>query len=238
MSNSLVGANEMISASKKAGTQLSICFAERYQPYVRESKILIDNGILGDVLGTQLLFHHDMVENYWTGGFSGVARSHWRGNKEKSGGGILAANLVHFLDIIRYLTGLEVVESSSFYDTLDTPVEVEDSLVATCRYNNGAIGCLNGFNCVRGTEYLFDFRIWGENGHISLSKPLRFYTLRNIHGYKPCRWHEIKNKVENARVNFIQDFSIAILSNKNVPVSGEDGKAIQALIQSLYSVNK
>ena len=235
MSNNLASANEMIAASRKARKKLSICFAERYQPYVRESKILIDNGILGNIFGTQLLFHHDMIENYWTRGFSGASLSNWRGSKIQSGGGILAANLVHFLDVIRYLTGLEVVQSHSSYDTFDTPVEVEDSLVATYRYDNGALGSINGFNCVRGTEYLFDFRIWGTNGHISLSKPLRFYSLKNISGYKPGRWHEIKTEVGNARADFVQDFCRALLNDQDVPVSGEDGKVIQTLVESFYS---
>jgi len=234
MSVSLIEADQMISACREAGVKLSVCYCMRYHPDIQKARLLIEKGILGKVLGVQITFHHDRAENYWYGGYSSRIKTDWRCDPKKSGGGVLAANLVHYIDLVRYLTGLEIEDVYCQYDTLDTPVSVEDSLSLTCLYKNGAIGNISASFCVRGTENFFDFRIWGTDGHLFLASPLRFYSLRSISGYVPCRWHKIKEKRKNERAEFIEHFVSSVFDNLMPPASGEDGRAIQAIIDAAY----
>lgn len=235
MSVTLAEADQMIAACQATGVKLAVCFCLRYRAEIQQAKALVEKGILGKVLGVQITFHHDREETYWTGGHSGRVRTDWRGDPKKSGGGVLVANVLHYLDLVRYLTGLGVRQVCNQYATLSIPVMVEDSLSLTCVYENGAIGNVSASMCVLGTEYLFDFRIWGTEGHLSLASPMRFYSLRTVDGYAPGRWHRIKGKGIDERTAFVDRFVESVLDDGPLPASGEDGRAMQAIIQAAYT---
>ena len=104
-------------------------------------------------------------------------------------------NAIHILDCLLYLVESKVTEVSSHCATLNSDLEVEDSIVMWLTFDNGAIATVNSSYCVPGIHPLglTECRIWGVDGHISLTPPYQFFSSRLIDGKRPERWH--KNRV-------------------------------------------
>jgi 2-desacetyl-2-hydroxyethyl bacteriochlorophyllide A dehydrogenase len=232
----LADADQMITACQEAGVELSVIYCQRYLPHVQKAKELIERGALGDVLGSELALQLDKPPGYWTGGYSGRVTTDWRLSKQKSGGGLLITNIVHYLDVFRYLTGLGVTRVYGEYDTLDTPVETEDTLSVTLRYSNRAIGSIIASSCGRGAMSPAELRIWGTDGQIVLENRLHFYSLRQVNGYRPGQWYSLDaSSLSNDRIEFVTRFARAVLNAEAPEISGQDGRAIQAIVEAIYT---
>lgn len=234
--------DEIISMSQKTGMKLSVFYCGRYLPYIQKAKNWILKGGLGELLGLSINFQTDKPDSYWYRGYSGRVETDWRASKEKSGGGLLIFNMVHYLDMIRYLTEAEVNEVKSDYAILDTRVEVEDTISAIMRYDNGAIGMLQGASCVRGASGMLDIRIWGTDGsliirnHMLTKTPLEFYSTRKIDDYIPGKWFSYKNIPSvNERSILINHFAKAVRKGLEPEVTGRDSRAIQVLVDAIYT---
>lgn len=238
LSTSLADADRMIDACKQSGVQLSTMYCQRYLPYVQKAKALIDQGALGNILGMQLIFYMDKPPSYFQSGFSGRVQSDWRLLREKSGGGILIFNLVHYLDIMRYLSGLEVVRAYAEFGTLDTPmIETEDTISATLRYSNQAIGTISASSVARGSPYKPQLHLWGSDGQMYLTEPddFSFYSLREIDGKRPGVWYSMGSfDMSGERRAYVTSFAQSVLGGSRPEVSGEDGRAIQAIVEAIY----
>ena len=227
-------ADEMIAACENAGVLLSVCFVSRYSVYCLKAKELIEKDVIGKIIAVKISAISDKPESYWHGGYSGRVKSDWRVFKEKSGGGYMIMNLVHDIDRLRYITGLEAVRVYSEYDTFATDVEVEDFLSVVIRYDNGAIGSIDGSSCAKGRES-FGNRIYGMEGQIIVGNPLRVYTTKSVEGLAANKWNEIRmEEPYDSRVRFIEEFAEAVLEGKQPPITGYDGKATLAIIVGAY----
>jgi predicted dehydrogenase len=238
MATSVAEADQMIAACQEAGVKLSVIYCQRYLPYVQRAKSLIDQGVLGKVLGVQLDFRMDKPPSYFSSGFSGRVQSDWRVSRQKSGGGLLIFNLVHYLDIIRYLTDLNVSRVCAEFGALDTPIETEDTISVTLRYSNQAIGSIMGSSVVRGAAYQPGVRLWGTDGQLDLREPddHRFYSLRQVEGRRPGVWHPL-DRVGTAgdRHEYVSRFARSVFDGTEPEVSGDDGRAIQAIVEAIYA---
>jgi 2-desacetyl-2-hydroxyethyl bacteriochlorophyllide A dehydrogenase len=228
-------ARSVMEAAQKANVGLSTIYCQRYQSYVQRAKDLMMQGALGRVLGVSLTFEMDKPVSYWTGGYSGRVLTDWRASKDKSGGGIFIFSMVHYLDIIHYLTELRVSRVFSEYGTLDTPVETEDTISVTLRYENQAIGTILASTCVRGTDGSTNLHIWGENGHLKLKQPLEFFSLCQVESYKPSAWHVLDDTpIVNDRAVFVTRFANSVLTGTESDVTPEDNIEVQSIVDAVY----
>ncbi|MBM3235201.1 Gfo/Idh/MocA family oxidoreductase [Candidatus Poribacteria bacterium] len=231
-------ADEMIAACEKAGVLLSVCFVSRYSASTVKSQELIEQGVIGKIIGIKISGMSNKPEHYWHGGYSGRVKTDWRQQLDKSGGGYLIMNLVHNIDRLRYITGLEAVRVYSEYDTFVTPVEVEDMLNVVIRYNNGAIGSIDGSSGAVGGESFGD-RIYGTEGQIVSSNPLRVCTTKSVEGLNANEWNSIKlEEAYDSRVRFIEEFAEAVFAGKQPPITGHDGRATLEIIVAAYESGK
>ncbi len=231
LAKDLQGALAIVDAARGEGVRLSVCFPQRYEPKVQIARRLIEAGALGALGGSLTRLFLDKSPAYWLGGFSGRAQSDWRRSVEKAGGGVLIMNLSHHLDLVRYLTGVEVQEVTAFVSPPDT---VEDAVVAALSYSNGALGSLIGSSSVTGSTEQ-ELSLWGEEGRIILEPEPRVYSHHPLEGLRTTRWNEF-GRLPAARIRAIDLSRLATaLSNGRKPdVSGEDGLAVQAIIEAVY----
>jgi predicted dehydrogenase len=234
MAVNLTQAEEMMDECRKAGVALSVCFVLRYLASTIKARELIQRGAIGKVIAIETLDMAEKPASYWQGGYTGRAKSDWRTFKEKSGGGILIMNISHNIDTMRYITGLEAKRVYSEYNTFATPVEVEDMIVCTLRYDNGAIGCIEASSCAQGRGSAAD-RIYGSEGQIVLGTPLKVYTTREMEGLKPNQWNEITlEQTYDLRTKYVEEFAEAVLSGKEPPITGKDGYAALKVVVTAY----
>jgi len=223
-----------VRAARKAGVHFSVNLSYRYLPHVQKAKSLIEAGILGDLFGVSLVYQKERFADYWAG-HTGRTTSDWRMRRETSGGGVLINLVIHYLDLLRYLPGREIVEVSCAHATIENPGEVEDTAVMWVRYENGAVGSVNASSCVRGADVV-EFHLWGRDGHLSLTPPYQFYSLRVVDGKRPGQWHEFSGVrgVGQRDVEYFQRFSDRILRGDPPEVTAEDGLAAQAIVDAAY----
>jgi predicted dehydrogenase len=232
----LPDADAIVSACKQAGVALSTCFPLRYHCAAQWTKALLRAGALGDVIEIRLRNLGEKKESYWTGGFSGRTKTDWRKSRAQSGGGIVITNLIHHLDLARAVTGMEVTRAFGLTGTFATEVEVEDLGVACLRYQNGAIGMVEGSSCFVGGAAEHDFALLGTKGQVRFgfwSGKCEVFLTQPAEGLPAREW--VAKEVEGkTHVDFYNDLAAALRAGKTPPVTGEDGRAALELVLAIY----
>jgi predicted dehydrogenase len=234
LANNLASAHRIVRGAEAAGVTLSVCFPQRYDARVMIARDLISRGALGDFGGSLVKVYLDKSPAYWIGGYSGRTQSTWRSSREAAGGGVLIMNVCHYIDVVRYLAGVEVRSVSSLAAAVDDDVEVEDSISVAMGYANGAVGTIVGNSAVRGATFN-EVGVWGRDGHLLLEPRGRVYTLRHIDGVATARWQDFDPSSPVAmRGAYVSRLASAIERGDTPDVTGQDGLAVQAIIEAAY----
>lgn len=232
-------ASEVIDSCCAHGVKLCVFEPYRYHGDCQTAKELIEAGYLGEIVGTRINIWARKPESYWTGGYTGRIETDWRMSRERSGGGVLSINGIHNIDGMAYLTGLEPERVACEYDTLATPVDVEDFCVATVRYRNGAIGIIEASSFLQNAPYeesVRGDRVYGTEGELVVSDPVRIRTNEETDLGEAETWHTIElDEIQPAGVRLIEEFAEAIRTDTEPPVTGEEGRAALELVQAAYT---
>jgi predicted dehydrogenase len=225
---------------------LSTWLGYRYTPAVVKARRLIEEGLLGNLLGAHLAFFNNKPASYFAGNGSGSG-SNWRSRWDTCGGGILLMTGIHYLDWLLYLTSMKVEDVSARYATLHSPAEVEDSIVMWLTFANGALASTNMSSCVQGGNTTnVELRIWGADGHLSLTPPFQFYPTRLIDGRLPERWSSLEplppmrfgDERMHISVEYLEHFARAILNGQAPDVPVDAGLELQAIIEAAYQSSR
>jgi predicted dehydrogenase len=146
-------ADEIVDAIEKAGIVSQVGYQMRFLKVVQAIKALPDSG-------RATLFEG----RFWVN-FEGPS---WWSDKASSNGQVFE-QVTHIYDIARYLFG-EPESASGLMANLchqdDPAYTVEDTIVATIRFQNGALGMISGSNCAIPQRFIGGFRAAFE--HASL----------------------------------------------------------------------
>ena len=127
--------DRIIAACEKAGVVLGTIFPSRFHQSSQQLKAAVEAGRFGKLtLGDAIVKWYRTQEYY----DSGV----WRGTKEFDGGGALMNQAIHSVDLLIWLMGpvAEITAQSALL--AHERIEVEDCVVATIRFQNGALGVI------------------------------------------------------------------------------------------------
>lgn len=127
-------AKQVSDAVSAAGVRCCAILQNRLNPSVEKAKRLIEEGVLGRMLGIKGFLTWKRTPEYY--------RSEaWRGKWETEGGGLLINQAVHMLDMMYYLGG-DVLAVKGNIDTrvLEDVIEVEDTADASFYYADGKAG--------------------------------------------------------------------------------------------------
>jgi predicted dehydrogenase len=177
-------------------------------------------------------FHADKPPSYWQGGFSNRAPSGWRASAARSGGGVLIMNLTHYVDLLRYVTGCEVLEVSAVA-RVAFGQEVEDEIAVSVRFEGGAVGTFLGSASTRGAPSS-RVEVWGEHGTLELEPDPRIYSERAMSGLLTGRWNALPTDDVDVRTTFVERFASAVLEQCEPDVTALDGLAVQAFVEAVY----
>ncbi|MNO15543.1 Glucose--fructose oxidoreductase precursor [compost metagenome] len=130
ISDDLEDAKKFAKESKAVNVSVLIGQHRRYNPFVNAAKQIIDGGGLGKL--TVASFHYMIYkeDNYFD--------VEWR---RKKGAGPILVNLVHDVDLLRYLIGeVDVVQALS--SSSARGFETEDSAVVNVHFESGALASM------------------------------------------------------------------------------------------------
>lgn len=146
----------IIRACEENRVQLSTIFPSRFHEPSIELKRAIDGNRFG-----RLALGDAYVKWYRTQAYYDSGK--WRGTWELDGGGALMNQAVHSVDLLTWLMG-PVAEVTAHAATIaHERIAVEDNLVATLRFENGALGVIEASTAVY-PGYLKRIEIHGSEG--------------------------------------------------------------------------
>ena len=251
---SLADCDAMIAAAKKAGVLLGSIAQRRWYAPVQRVRRAIDDGRIGrPVLGTvHMLGWRD--KRYYDS-------DPWRGTWKEEGGGVLANQAPHQIDLLQWYMG-PVEELCGYWANLNHPyIEVEDTGVAILRFKGGALGSIVVSNSQNPA--LFG-KVWvhGDNGAtvgVQTDGGAMFIAGMTTIAEPPIndRWTvpgeeqllaqwqkddaELFTKVpatEYYHQQQVNDFVQAIREGRAPAVTGEDGRKTVEIVTAIYRSQK
>lgn len=125
----------IIRACTENNVKLSTIFPSRFHEPAVEIKNAIDGKRFGTITMGDAYVKWFRTQQYYDSGL-------WRGTWELDGGGALMNQAVHSVDLLTYFMG-PVVEVTAQWGTLaHERIAVEDTVVATLKFANGALGVI------------------------------------------------------------------------------------------------
>ncbi|HEY4736663.1 MAG TPA: Gfo/Idh/MocA family oxidoreductase [Xanthobacteraceae bacterium] len=131
IADDLVGAEALVDSAERRGVPLLVGHHRRHDPMIQRAKEEIDSGRLGQIVSVHGMFWLIKPDDY----FDVV----WR--REKGAGPILL-NLIHDVDLLRYLCG-EIVAVQAAQSNRVRNYAVEETAVIILRFDSGALGTVN-----------------------------------------------------------------------------------------------
>lgn len=130
ISDDLADAERFAAEADEAGVPVLVGQHRRHNPFVSKAKEIIDGGELGQL--TVSSFHYMIYKN------DEYFDVEWR---RKKGAGPILVNLVHDVDLLRYLLG-EPVAVQGMQSSAARGFETEDSAVINVRFANGSLASM------------------------------------------------------------------------------------------------
>ncbi|MEG1195263.1 MAG: Gfo/Idh/MocA family oxidoreductase [Clostridia bacterium] len=225
---------EMIRTAQRCERQLGVIFQNRYITGIVEAKRLIEQGVLGKLIGAWSQLNWWRPESYY--------ECDWKGTWEMEGGGVVIDQAIHSLDLVRYLAGCPVTSVKANIDRrVLTSIEVEDVADAVIRFENGMIYSFFASNYYTHNSPI-RVEISGEKGTILLTGDS---VEIHIDGQTP-RVVEMATQLQAEGENYwgschqtqIISFYQALSENRPVPTDPKDALETLKLVQAIYTSAK
>ena len=231
ISDDLETADAIIASARRMNVHLLVAHHRRFNPGLERVREAIRNKEIGDLLGVSILWALHKPEDYFKGPFS------WRAKK---GGGPIRINLIHEIDMLRYVCG----EIKSVYaevshigrgfeveDTLGITIRLEGDRIATIFFTDSAPSDI-GYEANTGeNEFFFHYP---QNCYLFFGKKktLKFPSMELLY-YENAEkqgWHDplvrtgIKIVLENPYERQLRHFGKVIDGLEEPRCTGEDAR--------------
>ena len=222
-------ADALINECERAGVKLGVMFQDRVAPDICRLKELVDAGELG-----KPILVSGSVKWYRPPEYYGDSR--WRGTWALDGGGALMNQGVHTVDLLLWLMG-DVERVSARAVTALHDIEVEDTVVATLEFANGAIGTLEAATSIY-PGYRRRVELTGTNGTIVLEHD-RIITadLRTPVAMESYNLDSASPDIRGHK-RLLEDFLRAIETNSKARCDGREGRRSVELVQAIYESSR
>lgn len=137
MAASAAGVERMIAAARQAGVVLTTAYCWRYHPVAREMKRLVQEGVLGRIVGGTGRCAAGRLQRYLDG------NAGWMLARALSGGGPMINLGVHWIDLFRWMLEDEVVEVLGKNVRVNEEYDIEDNSFALLTFSRGAVVALD-----------------------------------------------------------------------------------------------
>jgi UDP-N-acetyl-2-amino-2-deoxyglucuronate dehydrogenase len=234
-------ADELIAATNRAGVQLGVFFQDRLKPDIVQVKSTLDAGTLGKTLLASGRVKWYRPSEY----YRGVPQ---HGSKALAGGGALINQAIHTLDLLLYVVG-PIARVHTRAATLLHDIEVEDTVVSTLEFANGALGSFEASTAVF-PGYARRVEITGSGGTVIIehdqisavdlvpgaigvaSVPVATPSASAFNAASPL----VADAVPHQRV--VEDFVRAVRTNGRPICDGAEGRRSMAVIDAMYESSR
>jgi UDP-N-acetyl-2-amino-2-deoxyglucuronate dehydrogenase len=237
MAINLKEADEMINEARKKGVKLGVILQSRFDPIVRKVKEAVNAGKLGRLILGEAIVEWFRTQEYYN-------KSPWRGKWNTEGGGALINQAIHTIDLLLWIFG-QPKQLWAQVDTFVHNIEVEDLAIAAIRFENGALGIVQGSTAIYpGLPTRLE--IHGTKGTIIIEGEMlkrwsvmmeKETVVDNVkEGLKSWTQPELVPATNHALL--IKDFTQAIIDDREPYVNGVEGRRSIELIMAIYKSSK
>lgn len=131
VADTLANALRLCDAAATAGVPLLVGHQRRHNPILRQARQLVQQGALGKPVTATAMATWLKPDAYF--------ELDWR---RRAGGGPVLINLIHDVDLLRFLLG-EIVSVQAVTSNAIRGFDVEDTAAVLLRFENGALGTIN-----------------------------------------------------------------------------------------------
>ena len=210
-------ARRVIAKAEETGKVVMISYQRHLEAQYRYVRNQIAAGELGDIQ-----FISALQDQKWYQGTIGL----WRQQMALSGGGQLNDSGSHLLDIVLWMTGLEVAEVQAYMEYLDSEVDINSAL--SLRFRNGALGTIAVVGNSPASGIWEDITIWGTKAVVYMRQGQIFYKTQHSNEV-----YEVNNLPGSTTPD--QNFIDAILGRDQVQVPPECGLRVIELTEAAWA---
>ena len=226
-------------AESKPHLVFGMMFNQRTNPLYQRIKEIVDNGEIGEIRRT------NWIITTWWRPQAYYDMSSWRATWSGEGGGVLANQAPHQLDLWQWICGMPTKVRANLQFGSHRNIAVEDDVTAFVEYENGATGTF--ITCTHDILGTDRFEIHGDKGKIvvegskkvtvkrmkesenELNKRLTFADVANLFRGEgmgdlfEVEEFEIPDQWGVQHINVMINFTEAILEGKKLLAPGTDG---------------
>lgn len=228
--------NTYLNLCKEKGIKLSVVSQHRFNSSSIFTKGRIEAGALGRLTAANSIVNWFRADEYYES---------WHNNPHLSGGGALAIQAIHTIDLMLWFMG-EVESVKGFVTrTRDKEINVEDTAMACIRFTNGSLGMISATTDVYpGVPPTLD--IMGNEGSISITgESISFYETKNDSTQFTTNDNgDEASFLDRGKISTVslgaqyQDVVQSIISNKDPLISGEVAKQTYEVIDAIYQSSR
>ena len=225
-------ADALIEACDRSGVKLGVIFQSRFLPAVQKIKRAIDEGRLGRLMIGDAYVKWYRAPEYYA--------DSWHGTMALDGGGALINQAIHTVDLLRWMMG-PVETVFAMKSALRYPhIEAEDTLVASLRFQNGALGVIEAATSAK-PGFKRRLEISGEHGTIILDGDA--ISCWEVDGESEAadEGEQITDGSANPAAisneghrRQIEDMMRAVIEDRAPMIDGREGRKSLEVVVSLY----
>ena len=230
-------ADEMIEASGKTGVKLAVIFDHRFDSPSIKIRQALDKGRFGKLILGDVYVKWYRTQNYYGSG--------WRGTWYMDGGGILANQAIHWVDLLQWFMG-PVDRVFARIKTATHKIEAADIAVAMLEFKNGALGVIEASTSIypgrKGVGVVYAslperIEIYGENGSVVVeeSKNIKLWEFKDEGDTeRTFQMEPGENEPVTGHKEEIKRIVQAVEEDRDVPIDGEEGRKSLEIIRAIY----
>ena len=214
--------DRLISAADSAGVKLAVDYQSRYVDTNYRVARALELGYLGRPLLGEVRFKWFRSQEYFESGDS------WRGTWAMDGGGSLANQGSHLLDLLLWFMG----EPERLYAEtaiLTHDIETEDLGMAIIDFRNGAKGAVVGTTTFPGQNAYFSAEVHGTEGGVLIDAALEGNCRIFGEGLE-AKLEAIENPLESV----VADMVYCLEHDATPRIDGREGRRTVALLEDIY----
>lgn len=231
MAMSMEDCDQIIALSEEKGVKVAACHQNRFNVSVQKLRKKLEEECFGQL-------SHGTIHVRWNRGKDYYEQAPWRGTWAQDGGALMN-QCIHGIDLLRWMMGDEItsvygVTKQVFHDYL----QCEDLGTAIVKFQNGAVGIIEGTTNVYPQNLEETLYLFGEDGTVKLGgksvNTIEVWDFLDQEESEAGFVEETVNVYGNGHTPLFADFVKAIETDGKVYVDAYAGKRAVELILGIY----
>ena len=225
---------DLYKLAKKNKIMCGVIFQNRFNPSIQLVKKYIEKKKFGKIVNVSISLLWCRYQDYYSDDWHGT----W-----KNDGGVLNQQLIHHLDLMRWIFG-PIAKVNCITTKRLNKLQAEDTAAATVKFTNGSLGLIEATTAARPVDLHASLSIVGEKGTVVISGLAmnKIKVWKFLNQTKKKELEIIKKNSQNvptgygiSHVNYLNLAIKSILSKKIFPpVNAYEAYLTSKFVHALY----